>query len=212
MLASFTAVPKRRQEGWVDDDLAEDVATLSYERALQAHARYRAPQADDHFVAHTVIAPSTSATEPISSDELLMDNVQTEPIAAQTSCETLPEPQASQPGELKVTEQLSTAEAVPFALERNLKCTSITMRLSKAESRQLRARAAEAGMTVSAYLRSCTFEAESLRAMVKDALAQLRSAPAQASEPVAAQPSPNWLQRIFRMWSFTLARRPSMEA
>jgi len=33
----------------------------------------------------------------------------------------------------------------------------------------------EAGLTVSAYLRSCTFEAEALRAQVKEALAELRT-------------------------------------
>jgi hypothetical protein len=47
--------------------------------------------------------------------------------------------------------------------------------MSTAECTQLRKRAADAGLTVSAYLRSCTFEAESLRALVKDTLAQLRS-------------------------------------
>jgi hypothetical protein len=59
--------------------------------------------------------------------------------------------------------------------DRNLKSASITIRLSKVECTQLRIRAAEAGLTVSAYLRSCTFETESLRALVKDTLAQLRT-------------------------------------
>ena len=63
----------------------------------------------------------------------------------------------------------------PLALDRNLKSASITIRMSNAECAQLRKRAAEAGLTVSAYLRSCTFEAESLRALVKDTLAQLRA-------------------------------------
>jgi hypothetical protein len=59
--------------------------------------------------------------------------------------------------------------------------------MSKAECAQLHKRAAEAGLTVSAYLRSCTFEAESLRAMVKDALAQLRSEAIQ-TKPVPPAP------------------------
>lgn len=54
------------------------------------------------------------------------------------------------------------------------KRASVTIRLSVAECAQLRARAAESGMTVSAYLRSCTLEVESLRAQVKEVLAQLR--------------------------------------
>jgi hypothetical protein len=56
-----------------------------------------------------------------------------------------------------------------------LKEASITIRLSREEDAQLRRRAAEAGLTVSAYIRSCTFEAESLRALVKDTLTQFRA-------------------------------------
>jgi len=48
-------------------------------------------------------------------------------------------------------------------------------RLSQTECGQLRTRAAEAGLSISAYLRSCTFEAETLRSQVKEALAQLRT-------------------------------------
>jgi len=56
------------------------------------------------------------------------------------------------------------------------KSVSITLRVSPDEAGQLRLRAREAGLTVSAYLRSCTFEAEALRAQVKEALAELRQA------------------------------------
>jgi hypothetical protein len=51
---------------------------------------------------------------------------------------------------------------------------SVTLRLSRAECMQLKQRATEAGLTVSAYIRSCTFEAETLRAQVKQAVQQLR--------------------------------------
>jgi hypothetical protein len=51
---------------------------------------------------------------------------------------------------------------------------SVTLRLSQAECAQLKQRAAEAGLTVSAYIRSCTFEAEALRAQVKQAIQELR--------------------------------------
>jgi hypothetical protein len=59
--------------------------------------------------------------------------------------------------------------------------------MSTAECAQLRQCAAEAGLTVSAYLRSCTFEVEALRAQVKDALAELRSAPTPAQTPESAE-------------------------
>lgn len=56
------------------------------------------------------------------------------------------------------------------------KTSSITIRVTEEEQIQLRARAAEAGLGISAYLRSCILEAESLRAQVKEALSQMRSA------------------------------------
>jgi len=54
------------------------------------------------------------------------------------------------------------------------RATSVTIRLTAIEAGQLHLRASEAGMTVSAYLRSCAFEVEGLRAEVKATLAQLR--------------------------------------
>jgi hypothetical protein len=66
-----------------------------------------------------------------------------------------------------------------------LKTASITIRLSEAECEQLRQRAAEAGLTVSAYLRSCTLEVDSLRAQVKEALVQIRQS---CTNPLARQP------------------------
>ena len=65
--------------------------------------------------------------------------------------------------------------------------------MSRSEIAQLQRRAAEAGLTVSAYLRSCTFEAEALRTQVKEALAQLRPVkPAEAVVPAPAQSLPGW--------------------
>ena len=71
--------------------------------------------------------------------------------------------------------------------------------MSKAECAQLHRRAAEAGLTVSAYLRSCTFEAESLRAMVKEAMAQLRSAAA-GQQPAPTSAGPQWRKRMMRLF------------
>jgi hypothetical protein len=90
--------------------------------------------------------------------------------------------------------ELNRCRATPF--ERNLKSASITIRLSKVECAQLHRRAADAGLTISAYLRSCTFEAESLRAMVKDTLAELRMAKAQAKPTDPEPPHRSWLARL----------------
>jgi hypothetical protein len=56
------------------------------------------------------------------------------------------------------------------------KSASVTIRMTRAECAQLHERSAAAGMTVSAYLRLCIFEAETLRAQVKEALAQFNAA------------------------------------
>ena len=76
------------------------------------------------------------------------------------------------------------------------RCSSITVRLSAAESEQLRLRAAEAGMTASAYLRSCAFEVESLRAEVKTTLSQLRSLNATKAEPIQSGKRRSWFRFI----------------
>jgi hypothetical protein len=81
-------------------------------------------------------------------------------------------------------------------LEKNQKSASVTIRLSHAECAQLRKRAAAANLTVSAYMRSCIFEAETLRAQVKQALAELRAATPDESRRTA-KPAP---RRWWRPW------------
>ena len=84
------------------------------------------------------------------------------------------------------------------ALPPDRKRASITIRVSAAECAQLRSRAAESGMTVSAYLRSCTLEVESLRAQVKDAMSRMRAA-AEPRKPVASE-RPSLRARIAQIW------------
>ncbi len=81
---------------------------------------------------------------------------------------------------------------------RDRKRASVTVRLSVDESEQLRERAAEAGISVSAYLRSCAFEVETLRAQVKATLAQLKSAPAQTVVVASRKPARQaWWRSVF---------------
>ncbi len=88
--------------------------------------------------------------------------------------------------------------------DHDLRTSSVTVRLSKAECANLHQRAAEAGLTVSAYLRSCTIEAEALRAQVKAALAELRpvgvkgepASPARARRPLFGWLAFGWLARL----------------
>jgi hypothetical protein len=161
---------------WSDDDLADDVATLSYESALRAHARYRSTDFADQSL--------TQAADPAPfhyEESFPAAAVATGQEAATPAADPEPEP-----------DRLS---ATPF--QRNLKDASITIRMSKAECAQLHRRAAEAGLTVSAYLRSCTLEAETLRAMVKETLAQLRPVTAQAKPVGLATPPRAGLGRLF---------------
>lgn len=51
----------------------------------------------------------------------------------------------------------------------------VSIRLNDAEIERLRQRAAESGISVSAYMRSCVLDAEHLRAQVKQALAEMRA-------------------------------------
>ena len=78
----------------------------------------------------------------------------------------------------------SAATPLPtgVATDRDLRSASVTIRMNKAECARLRERAAEAGLTVSAYLRSCALEAEALRAEVKQALAELKAGNKEARE------------------------------
>ena len=169
--------------GWGDDGLEDDIATLSYERPPKAHARYR-----------TTSQPLTQGGDQRAAgfEEL--------PIAASA---TVPRPATHCSADKEA--DANRVRSTPF--EQNLKSASVTIRMSKVECAQLHRRAADAGLTVSAYLRSCTFEAESLRAMVKDTLAELRLAKAQTKP---AEPEPpgqswfggvaQWLTRLLTPW------------
>jgi predicted DNA binding CopG/RHH family protein len=181
---------------WNNDDLADDVATLSYENALKTHARYRT----SHSLRRSLTQPADM--EPFSYEEASSDASAAAPY---------PDAQSISSREPKATADQEPSLYRASSYERNLKDASITIRMSKAECAQLHRRAAEAGLTVSAYLRSCTFEAESLRAMVKDTLAQLHPATAQV-HPVTVQAKPadsapsrfrslvRWLARLFTPW------------
>jgi hypothetical protein len=178
-LAAPAGAAAERPPAWNDDGLEDDVATLSYERALRAHARYRpADLCDDSLGLQ-------ENSSPIGGRELF-------PAPDNTAVETakpLVTPKANAGLASEATRVQSSTS------DRNLKTASITIRLSHAECAQLRQRAADAGLTVSAYLRSCTFEAESLRAQVKEALAQLR-----VGEPREKAHDPVPIKRSWLHW------------
>ena len=183
MLAALAApAPAVADRGptWSDDGLEDDVATLSYEHALRAHARYRPVDDDDRSLTQIPDPGPIRNRELLPAAAIPTGPAATPRAAVPTSADAEPE----------ATRGLATE------LDRTLKCASITIRLSKAECAQLHTRAAEAGLTVSAYLRSCTFEAESLRALVKETLAELRSAASKGKPTCSAPARRSWFQRL----------------
>ncbi|MGH9559855.1 MAG: plasmid mobilization protein [Terracidiphilus sp.] len=171
LLATLTAPRPAATEDeslWSSSDLGEDVASLSYERALRAAARYRPAQR------------TTGSPAPL--DESASD---AGPNAVANTAKTR---EGSAPEWSKAS-----------APDRDLRSASITIRLSKVECVQLRARAAEAGLTISAYLRSCALEAETLRAEVKRTLAELKTA-AETTTPIAPAQKARlgWIARLIK--------------
>jgi len=128
---------------WNDDGLAEDVATISYERALRKHGPARSGE------------PVNGAWAGLPGSGAAIEAGPSTSSAASTESAAPPPP----------------------------KTASITIRLSEPECAQLRRRATEAGLTISAYLRSCTLEVENLRTQVKQTLADLRSSTSETPNP-----------------------------
>jgi len=197
MLAAFSAPGQKRPPASDLDGFEDDVATLSYERALRAQARYRTPEQIDLALAW----PALAKTETPAETRLV------------SIFEVSPAPDVGdQPSVAKPAVAFSAAVEPEPDHDRNLKSASITIRLSKTECAQLRKRAAEAGLTMSAYLRSCTFEAESLRALVKETLAKLRhESPekGQDATPAEANRRFGWLRRL---WPHANARQQIVRA
>jgi hypothetical protein len=183
LLVSLAARPDASEAGRSDDGLEDDVAVFSYEGSLREHRHCRAD--DSPADSRTAIEPKEdSHSEPKPS---AVSHVPGKRL-----------PLAFDPGRITIVE---AEPPQPKPATRNLKSTSVTVRLSESECAQLRARAAETGLTVSAYLRSCTFEVESLRAQVKDALAQMRPAPAKADPSPSLPPRKPPARWIPRMWT-----------
>jgi len=176
LLASLATPQRRAQAGdgaWNDDALGNDVVTLSYEQALRNHGRYR--QAERGSRATPVAAYAKPA------GKLTVFEADSAPCGDER---------------VNLAEQVQTEQA--GARELRTACVSIWM--SKAERAQLRRRAGEAGLTLSAYLRLCALEADALREQVKQALAELKTAAAAdgALAPVRGR-WPRWLGRITRL-------------
>jgi hypothetical protein len=114
LLAALAAPSNKTEPAWNDDGLEDDVTTLSYERALRTHARYRIGDPSDR-----------SLTQPSTGRSVDSYKVESLPAAPST-----------------VLAESCAASNTVAALDRNLKSASITIRMSTAECEQLRKRAA----------------------------------------------------------------------
>ncbi len=173
-LAAPAPPPADHPSSWKDDDLAADVATLSYEHALRAHARYK-PSNSDAWLKPQPTGSIAGGTAPPDAPAV-SGAMPTQPAAAAWNADG------------SADQQAPAQHSQPTAPDSPRKLASVTIRMTGEECAQLHQRAAEAGLTVSAYLRSCTFEAEALRAEVKETLARLRAA-ASAEKPAAPPPA-----------------------
>lgn len=153
---------------WNNNDLGDDVATLSYERALRAHARYRPENRNLDRDLNRLDKSPTPAGDP-GSGARADASIRFDAAGAAGVSGAIYAPGAA------VAADAASGLQTGTALDRDLRSASVTIRLSRAECARLHQRAAEAGLTVSAYLRSCAVEAEALRAQVKQALAELKA-------------------------------------
>jgi hypothetical protein len=158
LLATFTG---KLQDEWDNSALAEDMATLTYEKALRQQCHTGIPE--------------------LPADSLLDGTRQP----------------------LEVRSRFKKELPQRIRLNSALKTASITIRLTAEEQAQLHERAAAAQLSVSAYLRSCIFEAEALRIQVREALSQLRAAT--PNDPVEAvqsraQSVRSWRSRLLPLW------------
>jgi hypothetical protein len=162
--------------------------SLSYESALRAHSRYR-PAVEPFKTPALAPVPDVSVHDTTSTDAIRVAPFQNSEPATRnqirrthgtkssgTGIEGGKEMQISSPAiDYAYENVLGGARSRSNALSLDRKHATMSVRLSRQDSDRLRMRAAESGMTVSAYMRSCVLEAEQLRAQVKLALAELRA-------------------------------------
>lgn len=198
LLASLAAPAKKPSSGWSNEGLEDDVATLSYEHALRAHARYRpeAPPATFDDQSLTQAPDPVPPTQRANPPEAAAATQGKQPDYAASAGFN---PAAADSG-FAANRRYSSSRRMATRMERNLLRASVTIRMSEAECEQLHQRAAEAGVTISAYLRSCTFEAEALRAQVKETLAQLRAVTQPMKNATPAPVKRSWFGWLKRLW------------
>jgi hypothetical protein len=193
------------------------VRELTYEEAIRSSRRRTAPE--KAAVAAKPAAPvlpakakhqpagdsadERSVTKPAKSKKRVSSR-----HAKSRTCKNKPLP-AAKTQDVAVFRQVLAAQVAPVpALTAECRTTALSLRVSAGEHSLLKARATEANLSVSAYLRSCLFEVEDLRAQLR----QLRLAQQAMPMPTSALPGvftscARFVQRLFRGKTTTLAVR-----
>jgi len=177
-----------------DENFAATGMSLSYEKALRTHARYRPspeppypsanPQSANAAFAPPLPEPRAQIQESGIQNSDVTPRPETPPAATRNpgpndGLGPLPKQPSDPHAQIGAADRSGLTEMLRESNRANrsqeLKRCTISVRLNQEESEILRLRAAESGMTVSSYLRSCVLEADQLRAQVKQALAELRA-------------------------------------
>jgi hypothetical protein len=194
---------------------------ISYEEALKAVKTRRAPAAPKKAVAPPLRKPAPAAEIPAHAEvaqpktttlpKIALPKTTTpakEPIRPQTHPRIYPQtprPDFRQalarsmtiPSAALQTYSRPSASALVPALAA-ARPAVVSVRLAPEERDQMRDRAAEAGLSISAYVRQCALEVEELREQVRQ-MAETAVSRA-AAPPAAISPAPgfwNWVRRRF---------------
>jgi hypothetical protein len=193
------------------------VRELTYEEAIRSSRRRTAPEKAAATDTPTVPASPAKAKHQPAGDPA-DERAATKPAKSKKrvssrqsksrTCKNKSLP-AAKTQDVAVFRQVLAAQVAPVpALTAECRTTALSLRVSAGEHSLLKARAKEANLSVSAYLRSCLFEVEDLRAQLR----QLRLAQQPVAMHTTALPGvftscARFIQRFFRGKTTTLAVR-----
>ena len=197
--------------------LHEGVRELSYEKALESsRSRWQTrtqPSASDESKEEIQIRPEQKPAPAITQDEpaqvaFKYDAIRPDKLSLSTAGlpihgtgprqKATPQPFGTVLAEALPIDPDPSPELGPLALvwpvsPKNERQVSMSLRVASSEQALIKARAAEAGLSVSAYLRHCALEVEKLRNQVHHALALIdeRSERSLTARQSSAQRSQN---------------------
>jgi hypothetical protein len=197
------------------------VRELTYEEAIRSSRRRTAPE--KAAMADEPAAPAKARHQPVHERSTAKPAKSKKRASSRhvksRTCKNKAVPAGKTPSVIKsqdlvvqppaVFRQVLAAQVAPVpALAVECRTTALSLRVSAGEHSLLKARATEANLSVSAYLRSCLFEVEDLRAQLR----QLRLAQQPVAMHTLALPGvftscARFVQRLFRGKTTTLAVR-----